>query len=287
MIFQSVDQGETWRAIEIPPDEWGSPSGVPGVVFAGTQPGHAVVATRMCASSAGNMGGSVLVTRNGGDTWQRLAMPDEYYPLTAYGQGVRMLEVRDAHIDHLTIYTWGEEYYYQYTPGAPEYADRWETNDGGATWRRDGRAVPQLHVATDLTIGDVTLRPSRRGLWRGSRLVFPGAHYFDAAAEQLHQVVNQLDEYSVEQMLAPGAITVAWEDLNSSDSESFDDPLALVDALQERGWPGVGGVRECSDGCCEFEPLSGRAGGFSLTSACFTDLTATLRVTHLGLQARE
>jgi len=125
----SQDLGVTWLEAPIatdygehplPPLSWMAADARRG--------GHLLVYTRPCKTGRGMVGGSVFLTRNGGESWTILELPpelerneDEEQEPFARGQLIGEIYSPGNNLDHLEFIEWGAE-------------EWWRTLDGGHSW---------------------------------------------------------------------------------------------------------------------------------------------------------
>jgi len=180
-VWRSKDGGVSWAPVPIaaPYEAGAEPRPLDGAVadiIVDAKDGqHVVVRSPICDSSAAAMGGDVMVTRDGGATWVRVA--DPYEPDIDGGQGIRFLWSPDGDADHLYAADrrGGDE------TGAPKVA---ETKDGGKTWTAvEDVKVPARGDLKAVTVNGASLEPDVTGVTRvaeeGAREAsFPPPNWF-------------------------------------------------------------------------------------------------------------
>lgn len=155
-VLRSRDGGQTWQALRFPSHEAeNGPTPARRLLPDAARPGHLVVLTALCETSAATMGGSLWRTRDGGDTWQRYPIPSgELWPSPDEGMGLPHAALVAGSIDHLRVWT---------AAAPPTTA---ETRNGGADWSppTTTSAPPPPTYATSLKVGSITYHASLDGL---------------------------------------------------------------------------------------------------------------------------
>ncbi|TNF32074.1 MAG: tetratricopeptide repeat protein, partial [Deltaproteobacteria bacterium] len=166
-VWRSTDGGVSWAPLAIAapfeddPDGEARPlDGAVADVLVDAKDGlHVVVRSPICDSSAAVVGGDVLVTRDGGKTWARVAAPFESE--LDSGLGVDRVWTPDGSLDHLFAASdrGGED-----GNDAPHVS---ESKDGGKTWQTvEGVAVPPPTPVGAVTVAGAKLEPGVLGVTR-------------------------------------------------------------------------------------------------------------------------
>jgi hypothetical protein len=170
-FWKSSDHGNTWERVTVD----GMDSGAQVIVVDEKRAGNLIVISHPCEDEArGAWGGRPFITRDGGESWLPLDLPDD---LVAGDNGQDLniaITFTGGSIDRLAL--WGTVIDAETNE---RHSGRWESSDGGASWyAADVPLQRPQHQSTSASSGKWVFRASDDGLVReGAKVekLFPTA----------------------------------------------------------------------------------------------------------------
>lgn len=105
IVWRSRDHGASWEKVPVSDPKHGAMVTAADTIWTDlNRPGHLVVHSTICKTSAATRGGSVFRTRDGGKTWARLSVPRIIDPADA-GQYILGVRPKAGDLDRLFMWT--------------------------------------------------------------------------------------------------------------------------------------------------------------------------------------